>query len=138
MPLFVREGAIVPMLLPGVQTLCDANYVNNPNIKTPDSGLLFQIYPGGTSQFTVYDGTQIQCALNGNSIVVTLTSIARPVLLQILGDAPSAILRDGAALPQRGTQAELDAAVTGWHFDSSTRFISIKFQHSGGSTKIAL
>src|SRR5450432_1595557 len=138
MPLFVREGAIVPMLLTDVQTLCDANYVNNPKIKSPDDGLLLLIYPGGTSQFTVYDGTQVQCAVNGATTVVTLTSAARPVMLQILGVAPTAISRDGAALPQRETQAAFDATDTGWRFDPSTRFISVKFQHSGGSTKIAV
>ena len=31
-PLFVREGAIVPLLPENVQTLCDPNYVNNAAI----------------------------------------------------------------------------------------------------------
>jgi hypothetical protein len=35
--------------------------VNVPNIKTPDNGLLLLIFPDGTSQFTLYDGTEIQC-----------------------------------------------------------------------------
>jgi hypothetical protein len=138
LPLFVREGAIVPMLLTDAQTLCDANYVNNPNIKSPDSGLLFRMYPGGTSEFSVYDGTEIQCAVNGPATVVTLTSAARPVVLQMLGDSPAAISRDGAPLLQRATQAAFDAVDSGWHFDSSTGFTSIKLQHTGGSTKITV
>ena len=35
MPLFVWEGGIVPMLLSEIETLWDANYVNDPNVKTP-------------------------------------------------------------------------------------------------------
>src|SRR5262249_29638957 len=43
-PILVRQGAIVPMLLDDVQTLCDANYVNNPQIASPNTGLLVAIY----------------------------------------------------------------------------------------------
>ena len=51
-PLFVREGAIVPMLLDVPDTLCDANYVNNPAINAPTEGLQFLVYPRGSSSFT--------------------------------------------------------------------------------------
>ena len=95
MPLFVREGAIVPMLLTEVPTLCDANYVNNPNVKTPDSGLIFLIYPGTGSHFTVYDGTDIRCEAVGGSLTVTLSSVARPVEVQVLADEPASVMRDG-------------------------------------------
>ena len=46
LPLFVREGAIVPLLRDTVSTLCDANYVNDPTVTTMNANLLFQIYPG--------------------------------------------------------------------------------------------
>ena len=136
MPLFVREGAIVPMLLAEVQTLCDANYVNNPNVKTPDSGLLFLVYPGGTSKFMVYDGTEIRCDTAGGNSTVTLSSVARPVVLQMFGDEPVAVMRDGAALSKLATLAQFEAADTGWRADSQAQFIFIKFQHRGGTTKV--
>src|SRR5262249_55775616 len=60
-PLFAREGAIIPMLPDGVMTLCTADYVNNPAIQTPGTGLVVLVYPGGSSQFTVYDDTVIHC-----------------------------------------------------------------------------
>ena len=59
MPLFVREGAIIPMISTNVQTLCDAAYVSNPNIVTMGNSLEFLIYPTTNSSFTVYDGTSI-------------------------------------------------------------------------------
>jgi hypothetical protein len=136
MPLFVREGAIVPMLLTEVQTLCDANYVNNPPVKTPDRGLLFLMYPGSISRFTVYDGTAIQCQVERAATIVTLSSAARPVVLQILADEPVMVTRDDTALPQRATPAEFEAADTGWRFDASARLLLIKFQHPGGTTQI--
>ena len=136
MPLFVREGAIVPMLLTEIQTLCEANYVNNPNVKTPDSGLLFLIYPGGSSQFTVYDGTEVRCETAGGKLTVTLSSVARPVILQLLVDEPVSVMRDGTSLPRLATPAEFDAAETGWRADAPARLVFIKFQHSGGTTKV--
>ena len=136
MPLFVREGAILPMLLTEVQALCDANYVNNPNIRTPDSGLQFWIYPGQKSQFTVYDGTDIQCEAAGSNLTVTLLSGARPVLLQVLTKEPAAVVRDGTPVPKVATAAQFDGAATGWRADSQAGLVFIKFQHAGAVTKI--
>jgi alpha-D-xyloside xylohydrolase len=136
MPLFVREGAILPMLLTEVQTLCDANYVNNPNIKTPDSGLQFWIYPNQKSQFTIYDGTDIQCESAGGNLTVTLSSGARPVLLRVLTKEAATVTLDGTPMPKLATAAQFDGAGTGWRADSQAGLVFIKFQHNGGVTKI--
>src|SRR4029077_2551002 len=121
-PLFVREGAIVPMLLAqDVQALCDSNYVRNAAIKSPDSGILFLVYPGGSSRFTLYDGTDVQCIAAAGKTTITVSSSARPVMLQILGDSPAAITRDGTVLPQVVTAAALDAANAAWRFDALQR-----------------
>lgn len=137
-PLFVMEGAIVPMLINFPQTLCDANYVTNPAVKTADSGLLFLIYPGAASRFTVYDGTDIQCQTGPASLTVTLSSEARAVTFQILRAEPSVIMRDGTALQKLATAAEFDGATLGWRADASKGLIFIKFQHGGGTTTIQL
>jgi len=136
MPLFVREGAIVPMLLSEVETLCDANYVNNANIRTSDNGIQFLIYPGQASRFVVYDGTKVECDTGAGNFTVTLSSVARGVLLQILAKEPAAVVRDGGPVPKLATAAQLDAAATGWRADAQAGFIFIKFQHAGGITKI--
>jgi alpha-D-xyloside xylohydrolase len=134
MPLFIREGAIVPMLLSEVDTLCDANYVNDANLRTPDGGMQFLIYPGPSSHFAVYDGTDIQCDAAGAK--VTLSSVARAVLLQLFTKEPATVRRDGAPLPKFATAEQLDAAATGWRADAQTGFIFIKFQHAGGVTSV--
>jgi alpha-glucosidase (family GH31 glycosyl hydrolase) len=134
--LFVREGAIVPMLLNEPATLCDANYVNNPAVSTADTGLLFLVYPGGTSGFTVHDGTAIQCRADPGKTVVTLSSEARRVRLQVLGDEPPGVTRDGVALTKFASAAELGAANAGWRADAQARQIFIEFEHPGGTTMI--
>lgn len=136
-PVFVREGSIVPMLSEDAQTLCDANYVNNPGILTWKNGLLFLIYPGSaTSRFTVYDETAIQCQPNGAARSVTLTSVARPVILKVLGNEPAAVTRDGQSLAKLTNAADFETAGAGWRFDAASGFLFIKFAHTGGSTQV--
>jgi len=137
-PVFVREGSIVPMLPADVQTLCDSNYVNNPGISTPSTALLFLVYPSGAtiSRFTVYDGTTIQCQTNGPARSATLSSVPRPVTIQVLTNGPASVTRDGQNLVRLSTPAEFDAADAGWRFDTASGFLFIKFAHTGGSTQL--
>jgi hypothetical protein len=137
-PLFVREGAIVPMLLTDAQTLCSADYVNNPGVKTAGSGLQFLIYPGGTSRFVVFDGTVVDCQSAAGNTVVKLSSVARAVTFEILADAPGSITRDGAAIPQFATAAELAAAGSGWRAEAQTGRVFVTFAHQGGDTTLRL
>jgi hypothetical protein len=99
MPLFVRAGAVIPMLPTDVRTLCDANYVNDPAVSTRGDDLLFQVYPAGASSFTVFDGTQAQCQGDASGGRVTITATARNVAIRILGNAPVTVKRNGEPLP---------------------------------------
>lgn len=137
-PLFVREGAIVPMLLEDAQSLCNADYVNNPNLKTAGGGLAFRIYPGGTSQFSLFDGTMVECQSVPTNTVITLSSKARAVAFDILADSPDAITRDGVAIQRFITAADLAAVDVGWRADAQMRHVFIKFSHQGGSTTLRL
>ncbi|MDQ3622272.1 MAG: glycoside hydrolase family 31 protein, partial [Verrucomicrobiota bacterium] len=135
-PLFIREGGILPMLLNVPETLCDANYINNPAINAADNGLQFLVYPRDSSRFTVHDGTLLTCQVNGSTKDLALTSPARSISIRIFGPKPASVTRDGSALTEHPTKAAFDAAPTGWHHELS--FTSLKFPHPGGSTVIRL
>jgi alpha-glucosidase (family GH31 glycosyl hydrolase) len=138
-PVFVREGGIVPLLIEDAQTLCDSNYVSNAAISGPSPGLQFLIYPGTQqSQFTVHDGTVIACEPAGTGISLTLSSAARPLILQILTREPAQVTRDTQSLPKFSAKADFDAAERGWRSDATTGFVFIKFSHLGGTTRIQL
>ena len=96
MPIFVREGSIIPLLARVPQTLCNANYVNNPSIITIDSALQFLVYPGpSAASFNVYDGTTAQVSVSGSSTTLTLSSISRLVSWKIFAaTAPAGAERD--------------------------------------------
>jgi alpha-D-xyloside xylohydrolase len=137
-PLFAREGAVIPMLLSETDSLCDANYVNNPAVKTANQDLLFLIYPAGNSGFVVHDGTDIQSRADAAGTMITVSSTARRFELHVLGSSTAAVKRDGAALPLLPSVPEFDAAASGWRVDAQTGMIFVKFQHSGGNTTIDL
>jgi alpha-D-xyloside xylohydrolase len=139
-PVFVRNGAIVPLILgDDVQTLCDANYVNNSAIVTWADGLDVRIYPSGSSRFTIFDGTDIQfdSGARGKSVTVN-SATARPILLRILSPKPAEIRRDGAAVTEFAAQAPFDAAPEGWQFDAARGVVLIKFNHPSGTTGLTL
>jgi alpha-glucosidase (family GH31 glycosyl hydrolase) len=140
LPVFAREGAIIAMLLEVPQTLCDANYVNNSTMRTSTDGLLFRIYPAGTSRFTVHDGTDITCQAAGGGVTVTIHSPKpRSVQLEILGPRPaSGVRRDGAVLNEKTDPGQFAAAVSAWRHDPNPApgFLTVKFPHGGGSTTV--
>jgi alpha-D-xyloside xylohydrolase len=136
-PVFVRNGAIVPLILgEDVQTLCDANYVNNSGVKSWDGGLEIRIYPEGDSQFTMFDGTAIRCVVSAAGTTVTLTSTPRAVELRVLAPRPAAgIRRDGSALIEAGSPTAFDAAASAWRSEAAV--LHIKFPHTGGTTTVS-
>ncbi|PWU14632.1 MAG: hypothetical protein C5B50_16990 [Verrucomicrobia bacterium] len=136
-PLFVREGAVIPMISTNVQTLCDAAYVVNPSLPTMDTSLQFLVYPptNGVSGFTVYDGTTLQCQVTGTVTQLPLFSLPRAVLMKVLAAQPFSVERDGVTLPRFTNSAAFSQAALGWQY--AAPFLSIKFPHSGGTTMIA-
>jgi alpha-D-xyloside xylohydrolase len=132
-PLFVRDGAIIPMLLHDVRTLCDANYVNNPGVTTSDNSWLIQVHPAGSSAFQAFDGTQINCEGTPAGATLTVTSQARRVTLRILAQQPQVVLRDGMAVPPQPA-GQTDAP--GWRFDAAAGFLEVAFLHSGGTSAV--
>jgi len=135
-PVFVRSGAIVPLILgDAVETLCDPNYINNAGLTTWDGGLEVSIYPAGNSSFKVFDGTVISCAAGAGSTTVTANSpAARAFLLRIHAARPLSVRRDGAALNEASSAAAFAAANTAWQFDTTLAFVLVKFSHQGGAT----
>jgi len=135
MPLFVKSGSIIPMLLDVPQSLCDANYVNNAAISTTDSGLQFLIYPGsGTAAFNVYDGTTIQSNVAGTVTNVALNSVAREVALQVWTGTVAGVQRNGVRMPEFSTMAAYTSGTLGWIYSGG--FLYVKFNHGGGAVNI--
>jgi alpha-D-xyloside xylohydrolase len=136
-PVFVRSGAIVPFTLGDVDSLCDANYINNPSIATWDGALDIHVYPDANSGFDVFDGTRINCAQTAGFTTVTIVSPnARAILLRILAARPESVRRDGAVIPEQAPAA-FESSSVAWRFDAASGFVLVKFSHPSGTVAIA-
>jgi hypothetical protein len=133
-PLFAREGAIIPLISSDVETLVDAPYTGTTSLVTMTSALELLVYPARASQFALYDGTRVSCQAASGSLSLTFVSTARPVRFRILqGHRPSSVTVNGVVLPER---ANLEAVAAGWA--QTGDFITVKFPHPGGTSRVGL
>ncbi|MGH8045628.1 MAG: glycoside hydrolase family 31 protein, partial [Chthoniobacterales bacterium] len=131
-PLFVREGAIIPMLINVPQTLNSADYVNNADITTRDNGLQFLVYPraGSPTSFTVYDGTAALSRVDGGKKTVLVDSVPRVLMIKALSAEPDGVKINGRALAHCATPTILATQSEGWSYEGG--FVYAKVQHKGG------
>lgn len=127
LPLFVREGGIVPLLRPTIDTMA-------PTTKTPDvvdsfvrdAGMLYvRIAPGSTgadSAFTVYDGALIGASWNVPRIDVRDGAVFHEgtTLELVATSKPDHVAIDGATLAQVADTAALASAAQGWTWEAAT------------------
>ncbi len=135
MPLFVREGAVIPMISTNVQTLLGTSYTSNPDLVLPGAGLQFLIYPTTNSNFTVYDGTSLTCQSNGTVIAATLNSNPRPISMRFFVSQPFGVEYNGIRMTQFSNSTDYAATSMGWYYDSSG-FLNVTFNHTGGTAQI--
>ncbi|MCG3149305.1 MAG: hypothetical protein PCFJNLEI_02765 [Verrucomicrobiae bacterium] len=113
LPVFLRAGAIVPLISSNTLTLTDFNLATN--------ALEFLVYPTTDSSFTVYDGTSVNVQTNGTFITANLTSVPRPIKLRVFAPPAAGAERDGVRLTS---------------FTNANGFVEITFMHTGGATQI--
>jgi alpha-D-xyloside xylohydrolase len=135
-PLFVREGAILPAAV--------RNDVTGLGSAASTGALTLLVYPGAApSGFRVHDSdgeiTEVSVERNGGSVIVELRRTPEPVVLRIrLEDQVAAVSADGGALPALDSQAAFDAAESGWWYEAERRFVWVKRPALAGSHTIDL
>lgn len=135
---FVRDGAIIPMIATNIQTLLDASYTGHTNLVYPDDAIEFLVYPTTNSSFTMYDGTSAECTSNNTVVTFNLSSDARPVALRLRSAPPAGVQLDGVRLPAYTNAASYDEAALGWRYDDASGFVLVKYQHAGGTSVVTL
>ncbi len=134
-PLFVREGAIVPMIV-------DDDVTGFGSAATAGATTVL-VFPGTTAtSIVVHEENGSLTTIRaerpaGVRARVELSSRPRPVYLRVRVDAvPASATADGVALTPRATRAELDAASDGVFYDgATTAWIKLP---AGGATVVVL
>ena len=135
-PLFVREGAIIPASpsdpLTGLGTDASAGHLT----------VLVWPAPSATS-FRLHDDdgavTEIGAVATASGAEISLSRARSPVIARVRAEAaPSAVTAAGAPLPEHATRAAFDAATSGFFHDASALFTWVKLPAQSGATTITL
>lgn len=151
LPLFVKAGANIPMW-PGIRSHED---------RTADSPLAWDVYPRGTSSFTLYEDDGVTRAHRTGAYAQQRLTVRAPetgkgdVTLELgasLGDfrgkqtarpyhftvhaatAPQAVTLEGSALPRLESEDAFDRAGQGWWYDRDDRGGAVKVKTAARST----
>jgi alpha-D-xyloside xylohydrolase len=120
-PILVRDGAIVPMLRPTIDTLAPAD---DPDVESyaRDPGVLWaRIAPGRPRRFVLYDGATIERVASGTFALTAGSEYKSGFVLEMIGTpAPFEVSRDDTPLPQLKT---IDATTPGegWSWTPDAR-----------------
>lgn len=119
LPLFLRQGALVPMLSPGVDTLAPATQPGVESLASGAQALWVRVVPSeGATQFDLYDGAQVTQTRSGG--VVTLGATAGRVFSTTITweafnlNAVTHVTHGATELVQRSSFSELESVATGW------------------------
>jgi alpha-glucosidase (family GH31 glycosyl hydrolase) len=146
-PVLIKAGSIIPM--GPVMDWVD---------QVPPDPLTLDIYPAGSTNYTLYEDDGVTTAYMGGAFTTTTFSsdnttghemvsigaangsyngqlTARTYVLKINQQAssPAGVTRDGAAVTQLSSLAAFNAASDGWFFDASTHIVWVKFNLSTSS-----
>ena len=141
LPLLLRDGAIVPMLRPTIDTLAPAD---DPTVDSfaRDPGLLWvRVAPGRPRRFELWDRTTVERANDGAFLVASGDVFGKGFVLEAMATAaPTEVTREdvGSAkttLARSASLEALDAVTEGWAWEPARRgTLWIKLR--GGSARI--
>jgi alpha-D-xyloside xylohydrolase len=115
LPLFMREGALIAMLGPDVDTLAPATDVSVRSYAN-DPGALWVRAQRGVGEVTLFDGTKLSMTADSGSGSAG-TKFTTSIVWEFVGvAAPGALTHDGVAVPVMQTEASLLAAPLGSFF----------------------
>jgi len=129
-PLFVRGGALLPLLARPGDTLAPAT---DPAVHPAGAALLLHLYPGGVRDSIVLaDNTALSYTAGTRRLTLRIGGeYRRGYEVEIPADgAPSAVRLDGRALPS--LPAHAPAGAPGWRYDARHATVLIRLQVARG------
>jgi alpha-D-xyloside xylohydrolase len=118
LPLFLRAGALVPLLRPTIDSLAPTTDPARVDSYATTPGLLYvRVVPGPASTMTLFDGTVLEQVFDDSLTVgyAPGTDFATGAIVEALAVAtpPVAVVLDAAVMQQLADPAELESS-TGW------------------------
>jgi alpha-D-xyloside xylohydrolase len=125
LPLFVREGSIVPMLRPTIDAIGPTTEPDRVDSYATTPGVLWaRVAIGAASSFELFDGTVVEQAEQGGGATLSYapgSELDSGAIFELVGTrAPAAVSESGRLLAELATLAELEAAESGWTWVADT------------------
>jgi alpha-glucosidase (family GH31 glycosyl hydrolase) len=123
-PLFIREGAIVPAHV--------SNDVTGLGNSASTGSLTLIVYPGASaSSFALHDADDATTTIDASAGSVSLSRATEPVILRIrLDAAPASVSVNGADPGAQADRPSFDSASSGYFYDAISHALWLKFPKS--------
>jgi alpha-D-xyloside xylohydrolase len=124
-PIFVRGGALLPLLADPGDTLAPAG---DPSVHEAGAALLLRLFPGGAGETTILaDGTTLDHSLSSRQVALHIAGPARRyTVLAPLARAPMLVRLDGRVAPGSS------GGTLRWHFDPHSHLLRIDVRLDAG------
>jgi len=131
LPMFVREGAIVP-LGPVMDYIGQKRF--NP--------LTIEVYPHHKSEFVLYkedSATNLNCVKSESRIEFSVDGENRQYILRFHNtERPKSVCSDGTQLKQGASKDEFETKNYGWWYDRNARILCVRFTGQKSALSIML
>ncbi len=140
LPLFLREGGIVPLLRPTIDAMAPTTRPDQVDSYATTPGVLWaRAFVGPKASFTVFDGATLATERQADGLALSSTDGAefqQGVVWELVADdaAPSSVTLDGAALAK---VPDASAAASGWAYDASARVLRVRVPAGSHAVKVA-
>jgi alpha-D-xyloside xylohydrolase len=124
-PVFVREGGIVPMLRPTIDAMAETTDPDRVDSYATTPGVLYvRAFAGPAADFTVFDGAEIHAERNGGKLSLSITDgaeLKNGTMFEAIavGAAPTGVKDGGSALAPAASLDELTSSAAGWFYDAA-------------------
>jgi alpha-D-xyloside xylohydrolase len=130
-PLFVREGAIIPLV--------DANEATGLGTAATRDRLTVLVYPGPASTFELHEDDGVVTTIEQSdapAVSVSLSRVRADTWLRVRLDAAPASVVSETALMEYADRAALDGAASGWFYEPYALWIKLDAAPDGRSVSI--
>jgi alpha-D-xyloside xylohydrolase len=131
LPLFLREGGIVPMLRPTIDSLSPTTEPNRVDSYATSAGVLYvRVTEGPSSRFVLFDGTVIRHEGTLDEIALSVEQgdeFRSGTLFEVIGYAgtPSRVTDGTSSVDRVDSPAELESSAAGWTSDGRTVHVKV-------------
>jgi len=131
-PLFIKNGSIIPRIDNSVSTLVEDEDIEDSNIRRLTDNIILDIYPKGFSRFQMYDESEFTVLSDLKSVEISISSVPRSYQINVHGGKPKLVLRNETQISDNVVKAP------SWHFDEVNNACVIEFWHGGTKEGITL